>query len=108
VPYAAQPGMDWSDIAPAIPSGVAQWIKLPFAPYRARPFIYTKTTCLSVPTEEDDGLRLETVATGKDTALPSRIICTFQQVRGLTRIEAVFARGRVVYSLMSFTPSLPF
>jgi len=108
VPYAAQPGMDWSDIAPVIPSGVAQWTRLPFAPYRARPFIHTKTTCLSAPTEEDDGLRLETVATGKDTALPSRIICTFHQVRGLTRIEAIFARGRMAYNLMSFTPSLPF
>jgi hypothetical protein len=87
---------------------VTQWTRLPFAPYRARPFIYTKTTCLSVPTEEDDGLKLETVATGRYMALPSRIVCTFHQVRGLTRIEAVFARGRVAYNLMSFTPSLPF
>ncbi|MBS0522107.1 MAG: urea transporter [Proteobacteria bacterium] len=108
VPYAAQPGMHWSDIAPVIPSGVAQWTKLPFAPYQARPFIYTRTTCLSVPTQERDGLRLETVATGKDAALPSAIICTFHQVRGLTRIEAVFARGSAIYNLMSFTPSLPF
>lgn len=108
VPYAAQPGMYWSDIAPVIPSGVAQWTKLPFAPYLARPFIHTKTTCLSVPATEGDELRLETAATGKHAALPSRIICTFHQVRGLTRIEAVFARGSMIYNLMSFTPSLPF
>lgn len=111
VPYAAQPGMEWSDIAPVIPGGVAQWITLALAPYRTRPFTYTTTTCLHVPTEEDDGLRLETVATGKGAgkraALPSRILCTFRQVQGVTRIEAVFPRGRAVYSLMSFTPGLP-
>jgi hypothetical protein len=100
--------MEWTDIAPVIPGGVARWTTLPLAPYRTRPFIYTRTACTSVPAEEDDGLRLETVVIGQGKALPSSIVCTFQQVRGLTRIEAVFARGRVVYRLMSFTPSLPF
>ena len=108
IPYAAQVGISWSDMAPLIPAGLARWTRLPLAPYQARPFLYTRTICTAVPSEAEDHLKLETVVATRSSALPSRIACTFDRVRGATRIEATFAQGRVVYSLLSFTPGFPF
>lgn len=108
VPYAAQAGMCWSDMAPLIPDGMARWTRLPFAPCQAHPFVYTRTTCTIAPTSIQDYLKLETVVAARGRSLPSRIVCTFDRIRGATTIEVTFDKGSVTYTLQTFTPGPPF
>jgi len=108
IPYAVQAGMSWSDMAPLIPAGLARWTNLPFAPYRPQPFVYTRTICTIVPTQMHDCLRLETAVAARSRSLPTRIVCTFDRIRGATTIEATFEKGSVVYALQEFMPGLPF
>jgi hypothetical protein len=108
IPYAAHAGMSWSDLAPLIPAGTARWPALSFAPYRTRPFIHTRTVCTAVPTPAGGCLELETAIAGHGRALPTDVACTFDRIRGATRLEARFEKGSVVYTVLSFTPGLPF
>ncbi len=104
IPYAARTGMSWSDIVPAVPVGLTRWFKLPLAPYRSRPFIHSRTTCVAEPNLSRSALITETVLGPPHRSLPSRITCTFEPLRGPVRLEATFAHGSLVYSLVSFEP----
>lgn len=108
IPYAARAGVSWSDTVPAVPVGLARWIKLPLAPYRARPFIHARSTCLAEPNLRTSSLQIETVLGPPQRWLPSKITCSFEQVRGPVRIEATFDHGSLIYSLVSFDPGSPF
>jgi hypothetical protein len=107
VPYAAQAGMSWTDMVSAMPAGRVPAVALLMAPYRTRPFTYTRSTCTTVSPLQDEGLTVETVLAPRDLSLPSQVVCRFDWVRGPVSIEATFAHGSVRYSLVAFTPGLP-
>jgi hypothetical protein len=104
IPYATRSGMSWSDTVPAVPVGLMRWFKLPMAPYRARPFIHSRTTCVAEPNLLSSALTIETVLGPPHRSLPNRITCSFEPLRGPVRIEATFDHGSLVYSLVSFAP----
>jgi hypothetical protein len=104
IPYLAHSGMWWSDTVPAVPVGLARWFKLPLAPYRARPFIHSRTICIAEPALLSSTLTIETILGPPHRSLPNRIICSFEPLRGPVRIEATFDHGSLVYSLVSFAP----
>jgi murein DD-endopeptidase MepM/ murein hydrolase activator NlpD len=105
IPYAAQPGMSWSDLVPAPPGGWARRLALLSAPYRAQPFVHGRSTILG--SGDDDALTFETMLSPRQAALPSRILCRFERVQGPVSLEASFDHGSVAYSLVAFTPGLP-
>lgn len=108
IPYAAQAEMAWSDIVPAQPAGRPRWFALLLAPYRRRPFTYARSTCVSASHLESDALTIETALAPRRRSLPSRLSCTFDRVRGPVSLEATFDHGSLHYTLVSFTPGLPF
>lgn len=103
VPYAAQPGLIWDEPAPL---ALGRFAAL-FQPYRRRPFIYVRCCCRSAPLTAEAPLVIETILPPQ-RSLPLRITSQFERVRGPVRVEAEFAEGRAVYSLLSFRPGLPF
>jgi hypothetical protein len=107
VPYAARVGLSWSDTVPAVPVGLTRWFKLPLAPYRARPFLHSRATCVAEPNLLGSTLSIETALGPPHRSLPHRIVCNFEPLRGPVRIEAIFAHGSLVYSLVSFDPGKP-
>ncbi len=109
VPYGAEVGLTWTDVVPAMPAGPARWITLTLAPYRIRPFVYARSVCrMAYGRRATDRLIVETVLAPLRSSLPSRIVCSFDKVRGPVDIEATFERGSVRYSILSFTPGAPF
>jgi Urea transporter/Peptidase family M23 len=108
IPYAARMGISWSDTVPAVPVGLTRWIKLPLTPYRARPFIHSRSSCIKEPNPHSRTLTIETVLGPPHRSLPNKITCTFDLVRGPVRIEATFDHGSLSYSLVSFDPRSPF
>ena len=105
IPYAVQAGMSWSDLIPALPGGWTRHLALLLAPYRTQPFTYGRSTRLG--RREDETLTIATMLSARHTSLPLRIVCRFERVHGAMSIEASFAHGSVVYSLIAFTPGLP-
>ena len=109
IPYAAEVGLAWSDLVPAMPVGLTRWIALATAPYRLRPFTYARAVCrMASGRRASDRLVIETVPAPRHHALPSKVVCTFVKVRGPVSVEATFDGGSVLYSVLSFTPGLPF
>jgi len=109
VPYGAEVGMTWTDVVPAMPAGPARWITLTLAPYRIRPFVYARSVCrMAYGRRATDRLIVETVLAPLRPSLPSRIVCSFDKVRGPVDIEATFEGGSIRYSILSFTPGTPF
>lgn len=109
VPYGAEVGLTWTDVVPAMPAGPARWITLTLAPYRIRPFVYARSICRTAyDRRATDRLIVETVLAPLRSSLPSRIVCSFDKVRGPVDIEATFEGGSVRYSILSFTPGAPF
>lgn len=104
IPYAAQPGISWTDLVPALPRGDMRHLALLLAPYRAQPFTYARSTCLGSARPDEEVLAVETSIAPRHAPLPSRIVCRFERVRGLVGMEASFPYGSVVYSLIAFTP----
>jgi hypothetical protein len=39
---------------------------------------------------------------------PSKVICHVERLRGPVRVEAVFDGGKIIFSMFSFEPGLPF
>lgn len=108
IPYAAGAGLSWTDTIPAIPVGLARWIKLPLAPYRSRPFLHARSTCIAEPTLQSGTLIIETEIGPRHRSLPIKITTNFEMLRGPVSLEATFESGKLLYSLVSFDPGSPY
>lgn len=108
IPYAAVVGMTWSEPIPLPPDGLFGWFKLLALPYVRKPFSYVKLACTAMP---DDNGHLLTIEAKPEVAAadwPTKVICTFERLRGPVKVEAEFPSGRIVFSIVSFEPGLPF
>lgn len=110
VPYAITNGVVWEDWSPVVPFGVMRWSGLALSPYLAEPFINVRCHCLSAPLEQDSpGETPVIVETRIESAapwLPATLVCQIDRQRGPVRLEASFASGTLVYSLVSFEPGV--
>jgi murein DD-endopeptidase MepM/ murein hydrolase activator NlpD len=107
VPYAATPGMAWSDLAPTMPpGGPLRPFVLALAPYLPSPFRRVSCTCVSVPGPDGKPLEVATRVEAQSRSLPSRISCQFAAYRGPVSVHAEFKRGSVTFKLLSHEPAV--
>lgn len=107
IPYAARVGMVWHELVPvnAIEPG---WLGLAMLPYAGQPFAELRCVCRTEPGSPHEPVVIDSTATAPRAGMPLRITTQFEVLRGPVKVEAIFAEGRVVYSLLSFEPSIPF
>ena len=108
IPYAAVKGMSWTEPLPLPPHGIWGWLKLLALPYRSRPFERVKSVCIQTPDDNSSFLAIETTPEVLRSGLPTKVICNFERLRGPVKIDAQFATGRIVFSIVSFEPGMPF
>lgn len=108
VPYAAFPGMTWSEPVPLPPYGLGAWWELLRAPYREQPFSFLACSCVSVPDDAHKALTIETKPLVPSRHLPNRIVVQVERLRGPVRLEAHFESGSLAFDMLSFEPGLPF
>lgn len=108
IPYAAVKGMWWREPMPLPPAGPWGWFQLLALPYLSAPFTYVRSVCAGTPDNNSRLLILETRPDAVNASLPTKVTCTFERLRGPTKVEAEFAAGRLVFSVVSFEPGLPF
>ena len=107
IPYSAEVGIIWHDPVPLMPVGPSSWLTLSFAPYLTKRFISSRCKCVSVPSDEESSLQIETTLESRQASLPVKLTCQFELLRGPVRIQADFKNGSVVYSILSFEPGTP-
>lgn len=108
IAFAARAGYRWHDLAPTLPMGY--WLRpffLPFAPYLRHPFRAVVCTCQAEPAGSEWVFRIESSVQRPSGSLPQRLTCDFAALRGPVRIEATFAKGSLVYTLLSYEPWSP-
>lgn len=103
IPHAAKTGMVWEDLAP-LNAGRAGRFGLEILPYLTQPFLRLRCTCRAAPALERDPLVIEMSPAAQGETLPVRVTSQFELLRGPVKVEALFPRGRVTYSLLSFEP----
>jgi len=108
VPYAAVKGIVWSEPMPLPPGGPWGWLKLLALPYLRQPFALVKSVCVATPDADSRLLTIETTPDAPSADLPLKVTCTFERLRGPIKIDAAFASGRIVFSVVSFEPGMPF
>lgn len=108
IPYAAFPGMTWTEPVPLPPYGLGAWWELLRAPYRKQPFSFLSCTCAAVPNDNNKALTIETKPIVPSRRLPNRIIVQVERLRGPVRLEAHFESGVITFNMFSFEPGLPF
>lgn len=107
VPYAARPGLAWSDLAPTMPpGGPLRALVLALAPYLPSLFRRVSCTCVSVPGPDGKPLEVATRVEARSRGLPSRISCQFAAYRGPMSVRAEFRRGSVTFNLLSYEPAI--
>ena len=107
VPYAARPGLAWSDLAPTMPpGGLLRPLVLALAPYLPSPFRRVSCTCVSVPGPDGKPLEVASRVEARSRRLPSRISCQFAAYRGPVAVRAEFKRGSVTFRLLSYEPAV--
>jgi hypothetical protein len=106
IPYAAMPGLAWSDLAPTMPpGGVLRALVLALAPYLPNPFRRVSSTCVGVPGTNGTPLEVASRTEARSRRLPSRISCQFAAYRGPVAVRAEFKRGSVTFKLLSYEPA---
>lgn len=108
VPYAADKGMDWIEPAALYPSGSDGWLTLLVAPYRRHPFSYLVCACTAVPDEGSAVLAVETKPVIPRRGTPAKVTCHIERLRGPVKVEAEFEGGKLIFTMFSFEPGLPF
>ena len=108
IPYAATKGMSWLEPVPLPPTGLRGWLKLLALPYRRRPFSYLLSVCTAAPDEFSNVVTVETKPLMPRHAMPTKVICHVERLRGPVKIEAYFEIEKITFSLFSFEPGLPF
>lgn len=108
IPYAATKGMSWLEPVPLPPTGLRGWLKLLALPYRRRPFSYLLSVCTAAPDEFSNVVTVETKPLMPRHAMPTKVICHVERLRGPVKIEAYFENEKITFSLFSFEPGLPF
>lgn len=107
VPYAATPGLAWSDLSPTMPpGGPLRRLVLALAPYLPSLFRRVSCTCVSVPGPDGKPLEVATRVEARSRGLPSRISCQFAAYRGPMSVRAEFRRGSVTFNLLSYEPAV--
>jgi murein DD-endopeptidase MepM/ murein hydrolase activator NlpD len=106
VPYAARPGMAWSDLAPTMPpGGPLRRLVLALAPYLPSPFRRVSCTCVSTPGPNGKPLEVSTRVDARLRRLPSKVGCQFAAYRGPVSVRAEFRSGSVTFKLLSYEPA---
>lgn len=107
IPYAARTGMVWHELPPvnAIEPG---WFGLDILPYVKQPFSELRCLCRTEPGARHDPIVIETTGAEPRPGFPLRIAVQFELLRGPVKVDAVFPKGRLTYSLLSFEPGVPF
>jgi murein DD-endopeptidase MepM/ murein hydrolase activator NlpD len=107
VPYAARPGLAWSDLAPTMPpGGLMRPLVLALAPYLPNPFRRVSCTCVSEPGPDGKPLEVTSRVKVRSLRLPSKISCQFAALRGPVAVRAEFRRGSVTFRLLSYEPAV--
>lgn len=104
VPYAAQPGMGWDDVAPVVPDRGLFCRRL--SAVTEAPFTPVRSHCLAIPSPDDEALGIETQAL-HGTWAASRLAARFEPLRGVCRLDVACGEGRATWSMVSFVPELP-
>jgi murein DD-endopeptidase MepM/ murein hydrolase activator NlpD len=107
IPYAANEGMVWHEPMPLPPSGLYAWHKLLALAYDHKPS-RLMCRCTATPGEGTQLLTIETKPVAPNKHLPERLTCELDRLRGPVKIEAWFDKGRISYTMLSFSPGLPF
>jgi murein DD-endopeptidase MepM/ murein hydrolase activator NlpD len=107
IPYAAIEGTNWQEPVPLPPSGLGAWYKLFILPYRGE-LAHLACRCIATPRENTGLLTIESRPITPDAAIPSRLVCELDRVRGPVKLEAWFDGGHICHTLVSFSPGLPF
>ncbi len=106
VPYAAIEGTVWHEPFPLPPTGFDAWYKLLALVYQPKLSRLT-CRCTATPADGTQLLTIETKPIMPSKALPQRLTCQVDRLRGPVKIEAWFDNGRLSYTMLSFSPGLP-
>lgn len=105
VPYAARAGVSWSDLPPIVPQGsFRRPLVLALAPYLRRPFAQVACQCTADPVPPAGVLEVTSQLQNASARLPHKVAVSFAPLKGVVRVRADFARGHLVFSLLSFDP----
>lgn len=105
VPYAARAGVSWSDLPPLVPQGsLRRALLLALAPYLRRPFARVACQCSAEPASPGAAVEVTSQLQGASARLPRKVSVSFAPLKGVVRVRADFARGHLVFSLLSFDP----